>query len=384
MKWGKMAASPFAFFRGAAPLMAKDLALLPTTGLLVQMCGDAHVENLGAYAAPDGEVVFDLNDFDESMPGPWEWDVKRLATSLILAGEDAGSPNGDCENAVRAFAESYRSAMTDFAQMKAVELAKWKVGRRTRNSAVKAIFEQAEKETPEATLKKLTVSFGKSSRRFHDKPPKLQHVSETVARAVLRSLAEYRQTLNPGCQQIFDAYRPMDVAFKVVGTGSIGTRDYVVYLVGLNPDDVLFLQVKEALPSCYSPYLKNFTRGGHQGKRVAEGQQRMQTFTDPFVGWTSLAGGEYLVRQLSDHKACVEKKGLQGNALIEYAQVCGEVLAKGHARTGDAAAISGYCGNGPKLDKGIVNFASAYAEQTRRDYGQLLNAIKSGRVKARK
>jgi uncharacterized protein (DUF2252 family) len=382
IKWARMNASPFGFFRGAAALMAGDLATMLTTGLGVQLCGDAHVKNLGAYAAPDGHLVFDLNDFDETIPGPWEWDVKRLATSLVVAGSEAGGGKRDGATAVRAFVESYRESMDRFSWMKVIELAKWEVRRHTASGPVRAVLQKAERATPEVTLKKLTVRSRGNERRFHDRPPLLYHVPRETAEAVIASLVPYRQTLGIDRQQALDGYRPVDVAFKVVGTGSVGTRDYVVLLLGERPDDALFLQVKEELPSCYARYLRGAPAFPNQGRRVAEGQYRLQTITDPFVGWTSIGGSDYLVRQLADHKAVVDPAELKGAALIEYGLVCGETLAKAHARTGDAAAIAGYCGGSTKLDKAIARFALAYAEQTESDHAALRAAIKSGKLKA--
>jgi uncharacterized protein (DUF2252 family) len=384
IKWGRMDESPFCFLRGSAPLMAADLAAMPRTGLRVQLCGDAHIMNLGAYAAPDGHLVFDLNDFDETIPGPWEWDVKRLATSLILAGRDAGDRQSDCLAAVRTFVASYRNALDRFSKMKVMELAAWEVRRQTQSGPVRAILQKAERATPAATLQKLTIPSSQHVPRFHDKWPLLRHVERKTAAAVLSSLTSYRATLGADHQQVLDAYRPVDVAFKIVGTGSIGTRNYLVVLVGHRPDDVLFLQVKEELSSCYAQYLQDVPPFPHQGRRVAEGQHRLQTYTDPFVGWTTIAGSDYLVRQLADHKAAVNLKELKQAALSEYALVCGEVLAKAHARTGDSAAIAGYCGSSIRLDKAIARFSLAYADQTEADHAALHKAIKQGTLKAAK
>lgn len=382
IKMGRMAASPFNFFRGAAPLMAADLATLPTTGLQVQICGDAHARNLGAFAAPDGHLVFDLNDFDETVPGPWEWDLKRLATSLVLAGSEAGGNHDNCHDAVLALVGSYREAMDKFSAMTMIALARYEVRRHSQVGLVRAVLGKAERATPKHTLEKLTVAAKGGLRRFADRPPLLHRVSGDVAKSVLAALGPYRETLPPERRQVLDAYHPVDVAFKVVGTGSVGTRDYVVLCFGNGPDDPLFIQVKEEPPPCYTACLSNLPPFPHQGRRVVEGQQRMQTVCDPFLGWTSIDGRHYLVRQLADHKASVEPADLKGDALKEYGVVCGEILAKGHARTGDAAEISGYCGTADKLDKAIAKFALAYAEQTARDHETLSKAIKSGKVKA--
>jgi uncharacterized protein (DUF2252 family) len=382
IRMGRMVASLFGFFRGAADIMAADLAPWPTSGLQVQSCGDAHVRNLGAFAAPDGHLVFDLNDFDETIRGPWEWDLKRLATSILLAGREAGEKERDCYDAILALVSSYRGAMIRFLEMTALDLVKYEARRHSQVALVRAVLAKAERATPQHTLEKLTVATRGGWRRFAQQPPLLKHVPDEVAESVLAALAPYRETLGPDHQQVLDAYQPFDVAFKVVGTGSVGVRDYVVLCFGNGPEDPLFLQVKEEGASCYVPYLREVPPFSHQGRRVAEGQHRMQTLSDPFLGWTSIDGRDYLVRQLCDHKASIDPMDLKGEALNEYGLVCGEILAKGHARTGDAAAIAGYCGGNDKLDKAIAQFAVAYAEQTSRDHEALEKAIKAGAVKA--
>ncbi len=384
IKWARMAASPFGFFRGAAPLMAMDLAGHPVTGLTVQLCGDAHVRNLGAYAAPDGHLVFDLNDFDETLAGaPWEWDVKRLATSLILANREAGGQDPAGTVAVREFARCYRESLRRFATMHVLDLMTYEVHRYPKRSGVQEILQKAERATPAKNLAKLTVPGPNGEPRFHDQPPLLSHVEDEKAHGVIASLGTYRDTLGLDRRQALDAYRPVDVTFKVVGTGSVGTRDYVVLLLGNGPDDALFLQVKEELPSAWAPTLpQKLDAGMHQGRRVAEGQHRCQTATDPFVGWTTIDGHDYLVRQLSDHKASLDPAELEGEVLIEYAQVCGETLAKAHARTGDAAALAGYCGKTANLERALADFALAYAAQTTQDHAALVAAIQTHQLTA--
>jgi uncharacterized protein (DUF2252 family) len=379
MKMGLMSVSPFAFFRGTAPLMAKDLAGGPATGLMVQLCGDAHVKNLGAYAGPDGTLVFDINDFDETITGPWEWDLKRLAASIVLAGRDAGER--DCSPAVQELVRHYRESLDFFSQMKVLELAKYEIRGDSRNAVVREVLQKAERVTPARNLKKLAEPVKGGWPRFHDKMPTLRHVPEETMASVFEALKPYRETVTAGRQLILDAYHPVDVAFKVVGTGSVGTRDYVILLFGSSLEDPMFLQVKEEMQSCYAPYLKHAPRFANEGQRVAQGQQRMQTVTDPFLGWTTLAGHHYLVRQLADHKAAIDPGELKGGILIEYAVVCGRMLAKAHARTGDAAALYGYCGDSAKLDKAIGQFALAYADQTTEDYEVFLKAIKGGAIK---
>jgi len=378
-KYRRMRMSPFAFFRGAAVLMASDLSTLPVTGLAVQLCGDAHVHNLGAYAAPDGQLVFDINDFDETTPGPWEWDMKRLATSLILAGGECGQSGARCEEGVRAMVASYRAHLRAFALMPFATLARHLVARRHDERVLDDIFEAAQRVTPERNLQKLTAKT-RGGFRFHDRKPDLQHVPSRTATAVVRALKGYAGTLSPSRRRTFERYRPADVTFKLVGTGSVGTRDYVVLLFGNDANDPLFIQMKQELPSCYAPYLPSPARRvAHQGRRVAEGQQMMQTASDPFIGYTRFGGHDYLVRQLADHKAGLGPTELNGRALLAYARLCGEVLAKGHARTTDAAVLAGYVGGSAKLDTAIAAFAVAYAEQTKRDFRSFVRALRERR-----
>ena len=371
--------SPFAFFRGAAVLMASDLATLPSSGLTVQLCGDAHVHNLGAYAAPDGRLVFDINDFDETTPGPWEWDLKRLATSLVLAASECGQSAAGCEDGVRAMVASYRQHLREFALMPFATLARHLITRGGEGRVLDAILEAARRATPDRNLKKLTVQT-RGRYRFHDKRPVLEHVPSRTATNVVKALKDYASTLNAGRRRTFERYRPADVAFKLVGTGSIGTRDYVVLLFGNDANDPLFMQVKQELPSCYESYLPARPRVFHQGRRVAEGQQMVQTASDPFLGYTRFGGHDYLVRQLADHKAGLAPTELKGAPLFAYARLCGEVLAKGHARTTDAAVLAGYVGGTAKLDTAIAAFAVAYADQTRTDYRLFVRSLRGGRI----
>jgi uncharacterized protein (DUF2252 family) len=384
IKYGRMAASPFGFFRGAAAVMAADLAGLPTTGIHVQMCGDAHLRNLGAYAAPDGHLVFDINDFDESLHGPWEWDLKRLSTSAVLAGREAGEPDRVCGEAVELLVRSYRESLAEFARMPAIRLFRYEIGSMPRRNPVGVALHKAQRETPELTLEKLTVVAKGGGRAFANRPPLLEPVSPGNRRKVLAALARYRLTLSEDRQLVLAAYRPVDVAFKAVGVGSLGTRDFVVLCSGSAPKDVLFLQVKEEPPSCYAPYIASSADPAHQGHRVARAQHRMQTISDPFLGWTAIDDRDYLVRQLSDHKATIAPGELAGRSLAEYVSVCGHLLAKAHARTGDPAVLSGYCGAANKLDVALRRFAMAYADQTSADHQRLLRALRRGELKARK
>src|SRR5262245_15497142 len=269
IKHGRMAVSPFTFFRGAVPVMAADLGTLPMTGLAVQICGDAHVRNLGAFAAPDGHLVFDINDFDETTRAPWEWDLKRLATSFVLAGREAGVRDRACLDAVGALAWSYSSGLRRFAEMPLLELLRYEIRRHTESGPVHVALHKAERVTPQDVLAKLTVRGRGGVRRFASRPPALVRVSSSIARQVRHGLVRYRTSLSPERQLILDAYRPVDVAFKVVGTGSVGSRDYAVLAFGGGPHDPLVLQVKEEFRSAWAPYVGD--DGTHAGWRVATG-----------------------------------------------------------------------------------------------------------------
>jgi uncharacterized protein (DUF2252 family) len=384
IKWGRMAATPFGFFRGAVPLMAQDLSKLAVTDLHCQICGDAHVRNFGAYAATGGRLVFDINDFDETINGPWEWDVKRMAASLVLGGREAGNSDEDCRAAVRAFVRAYRSTLAQLAKMPIIEIARFEVNRHLRVKPIVGTLHKAQRATPLENLKKMTTKGKHGMHLFREQKPLLSRLRTRIRRQVLAALREYRNTLACQHQHFFDQYRPVDVAFKVVGTGSVGLRDYVVLLFGVHNDDPLFLQIKEEPPSAYAHYFPKQYKHENQGQRVVEGQKRMQSHSDLFLGWARIEGRDYLVRQLRDHKATVDSKDLKGKGLLDYANVCGELLAKGHARSGDPCALSGYCGNSTKLDRAIAKFAFAYAAQTESDYDKFCSAIRRGRVHAQK
>jgi uncharacterized protein (DUF2252 family) len=383
VKYARMALSPFAFVRGAAGIMAADLAGLPHTGYAVQICGDAHVRNLGAYSAADGKIVFDVNDFDETCRAPWEWDLRRLATSLVLTGRESGNTERIVGDAVRAMVATWRTTMAEIAGLPAVELARYCVHRYAPEGVVGRVLAKAERATATGAVAQLTAPGADGRPRFVEKLPKLRRISEAEAARVLAALAPYRDTLGPARQQVLDCYLPYDVAFKVVGTGSIGTRDYVVLCAGNGPEDPLVLQVKQAVPSVYAPFVGGDPRiATHHGRRVAEGQHRLQTWVDPFLGWTSFDGQDYLVRQLADHKASIEPGELRRDALIEYAEVCGEVFAKAHARTGDAAILYGYAGEAEKLDRALAALAITAADQATADWELFLDAIKRGELVA--
>jgi uncharacterized protein (DUF2252 family) len=376
IKYDRMAASPFGFFRGAVPIMACDLSLGPNTSIHTQLCGDAHVRNLGAFAAPDGRLVFDINDFDETIRGPFEWDVKRLATSLLLAGREAGAKPGLCRDATRVFLKSYRTAIHTFAQMPVLELAHYQVHRLHTVEPISDILSLAERATPLHNLEALTVPASKKTapRIFKTIDPILTRVHGNLARAVLDSLTPYAETLQPERRHFLAQYTPLDVAFKIVGTGSVGLRDYCIYMQGNGAKDPLFLQIKEEPLSAYAPYLGDVPAESHQGRRVVEGQRAMQFQSDPFLGYTTIEGRDFLVRQLNDHKAAVEMGELKSASLLEYASVCGETLARGHARSADPGMIAGYIGTSARFDSAIARFAAAYATQSERDWQTLLHS----------
>jgi uncharacterized protein (DUF2252 family) len=388
IKYERMLASPFGFFRGAVPVMAADLAAMPNTGIHSQICGDAHVRNLGAYAAPDGRLIFDINDFDETCVAPFEWDLKRMAVSLVLAGREQRHKAASCASAVHALAASYRKLAVALARMPVLEVARHQVHRLERVTPASDALHKAERETPLNALDRLTAQVqsknraknnGSAStrRRFKHDPPLQTQLPPAQARAVLAGLALYRESLLPERRHFLDQYRPLDAAFKVVGTGSVGLRDYLIYLEGNGPGDPLFLQLKEEPGSAYAPYLPLVHAAAHHGRAVAEGQRAMQLQSDPMLGWTTIAHREYLVRQLNDHKASIDLEALAGSGLEEYAVLCGELLARGHARSGDVQRITGYLGAGAgqdKFDQALAVFAAAYAEQTEQDWQALARA----------
>ncbi|HXY07237.1 MAG TPA: DUF2252 domain-containing protein [Terriglobales bacterium] len=382
-KAARMAVSPFGFYRGAVPVMACDLSTLPNTGIYAQLCGDAHVHNLGAFEGQDGRLIFDINDFDESLRGPWEWDVKRMAGSLVLAGRESSNSEKECKIATLAFVESYREAMRQFSKMPVVDLARYQVFRHLDVSPVHNVLRKAERATPAHNLEQL-AEHRNGKWRFRDNKPLRFHVPPATVKLVVSGLLNYIDTLLPERQHWFTRYRVEDVAFRVVGTGSIGVRDYIVLMFGTVKNDPLFVQIKEEGLSAYTRYLPKAEVFPNQGQRVALGQRSMQVQSDIFLGWTSIAGRDYLVRQLRDHKAGIEDGDLKGEGLVQYAQVCGELLAKGHARTGDPYAIAGYIGNSDKFDKAIAGFGVAYADQNTKDFEEFIRAIQTGRIQAAK
>jgi uncharacterized protein (DUF2252 family) len=336
---------------------------------------------LGAFAAPDGRLVFDINDFDETIRGPFEWDLKRMAASLVLAGRGSGHKEAYARQAVEKFVARYSAQMRAFARMPLLEASRYQVHRLGQVEPVLDALLKAERATALHTLEQLTELVpGKpdASRRFKELKPTLTRVTGRQAAAVLAALGPYRQMLEPQRQHLLSLYRPVDVAFKIVGTGSVGLRDYCVYLEGNGPADPLFLQIKEEPASAYTPYLPDAEPPHHNGQRVAEGQKAMQVQSDPFLGWTHFAGRDYLVRQLNDHKGSIELEDLSGGALEAYAEVCGELLARGHARSGDPLILAGYIGSGDGFAEALAKFGAAYADQTEKDWNELKRSGKTG------
>jgi uncharacterized protein (DUF2252 family) len=396
IKHQRMVASPFGFFRGAVPIMAADLACHPNTGILTQICGDAHVANLGAFAGPvatstsasDAPLVFDINDFDETIHGPFEYDLKRLTTSILLAGREAGVKRSARREAVERFLRQYRHRMHDFASMPILDLARFQIHRLAHIDPMPEILAQAERSTPCRNLEKLTEPVSKSpskksepdtTLRFRSEPPLLTRITGQQRDLVLASLTAYARTLQPERRHFLAQYTPIDVAFKVVGTGSIGLRDFCIYfegasLAGTPNHDPLFLQIKEEPASAYARWLpSNADTHTHQGHRVMDGQRAMQLTSDPFLGYTTIPDEEnvprdYLVRQLNDHKASLDLTTLTADSLIGYADLCGELFARGHARAGDPVTISSYIGDSDRFDKAILHFARAYADKTEKDW----------------
>ncbi len=379
-KYKLMTESPFGYFRGAVPVMAADLSVLPNAGIVCQLCGDAHVRNLGAYAAPDGRLVFDINDFDETIRGPFEWDLKRMAASLTLAGRASGHKEASSHQAVERFVARYAAQVGAFSKMPLLDLAHYQVHRLSQVAPIRQALMKAERATPTHTLEELTVPVAgqpSAPRHFREVKPILTRVTGKQAAAVLASLGPYREMLEPQRQHLLSFYRPVDVAFKVVGTGSVGLRDYCVYFEGNGPGDPLFLQIKEEPASGYTPYLPDARPPHHNGQRTAEGQKAMQAQSDPFLGWTRFDGRDYLVRQLNDHKGSIDLNDLAGPGLEAYAEVCGELLARGHARSGDPLILAGYIGSGDGFAEALAKFGSAYADQTEKDWKELCRSVKS-------
>lgn len=377
IRWARMAQSPFYFYRGNAALMAYDLKPWPVAGLEAQLCGDAHLLNFGAYAKPDGGLVFDLNDFDETCRGPFEWDLKRFAASLVLAGREAGHGDPSCLDAVKAAARAYREALGRFAGMKVLDLAREELGPHNDGDHLEPVFEKARRDTPERLRTKGIEADGDSF-RFRTKGPFLRPLTDAEAAPFRAAFPDLRASLGPARQQVLDAYAPVCFGRRVSGCGSLGVTDVLALCFGNGPEDPLFLEFKAQHGSVWRPS----PEGTHEGRRAAEGQHRMQTWADPFLGWCRAGGQDFLVKQWSDHKASQDVEDLGGPALEAYAGLCATVLAKAHARSGDPARLAGYCGDGEALDEALAAFARTYADQATSDWEGFKGATASGRLPA--
>jgi uncharacterized protein (DUF2252 family) len=403
IRHGRMMASPFAFFRGAAYLMASDLAGTPRSGMRAQLCGDAHLSNFGGFGSPERDFLFDLNDFDETLPGPWEWDVKRLAASFAVAGGHRGLPRKRCRELAQISVQAYRQTMLKLAGMSERDVWYSKVNASEVDQAVGSqgthrqvkrlhkLVAKAYRKDSSRAFEKLTADVDGTPRIIADHPlivpiedllpdTEVQQV-ETWTRGFIKT---YRSTLQNHHRQLFDRYEYAHLARKVVGVGSVGTRAWVVLFVGSDQNDPLFLQCKEAEPSVLEPFAGR-SEYGNMGRRVVEGQRVMQAASDIFLGWLRAPGldgkvRDYYVRQLWDSKGSADPERILLSSFDVYARLCGEVLARAHARSGDRTAIASYLGRGDTFDRSIADFSAGYADQNERDYEAFARAVKSGRL----
>jgi uncharacterized protein (DUF2252 family) len=398
-----MLVSPLAFYRGSANLMAADLAGMTRTGLHVQLCGDAHLSNFGYYAAPDRQIVFDINDFDETLPGPFEWDLKRLVASFAVAGRDLGFDDSERQKINLAVGRAYREAMTDFASRREMETwyARTVVDQgffeQFRSQVGDKIVARAEKNVEKARNRDHLRAFSKLTEvvdgrtRFVSDPPLIVPLAELAIgdqavdtpRDVIRS---YRESIDRNRRRLFDRFHYVDLARKAVGVGSVGTRCWVALFLGRDIDDPLVLQVKESQPSVLEPFLGRSEFRNH-GHRVVDGQQLMQATSDPLLGWIRVNDAEgikrdFYVRQLWDAKGSAMIDVMEPKTMSIYARVCARTLARAHARSGDAIAIANYLGTNGTADDAFASFAELYADQNERDYGALKTAAESGRIEA--
>jgi uncharacterized protein (DUF2252 family) len=406
IRYGRMLESPFSFYRGAAAIMAADLATTPISGIRTQLVGDAHLSNFGAFAAPNRSLVFDANDFDETLPGPWEWDLKRLVASYAIAGRDRGLDAKERQQATKAAARGYREAMRTFATMRATDLwylrldldeliGRWlsQISHKRRNAVKRAAAKARTKDSLKAFAKLTHLVDGQP--QFRSDPPILVPVRELLAAddqrdlesELRRLLRDYRRSLAPHRRRLLDRYRPVDFARKVVGVGSVGTRAWVVLLLGPGENDPLFLQVKEANPSVLQPYV-GAPRPRTEGRRVVEGQQLMQAAGDILLGHLRVKQGldgqtrDFYVRQLWDSKGSAELELMDPASLRVHAEICGWTLARAHARAGQPTAIAAYAGSGDRLDQALADFAETYADQNQRDHSALADAADTGTITA--
>jgi uncharacterized protein (DUF2252 family) len=389
LRVGRMTASPYGFLRGAANVMAEDAARLPSTGITPVICGDAHLGNFGLYASPEQNLVIDLNDFDEAHPGAWEWDLRRLTTSIWVAGRQNGASEQQCESAVLRCVAGYRAEVGDLASMPLLarsyqrldvdRLRQSTTGRSLRAEITRAAA-QARRRTSDRALPKLT-SQRDGKRRIVEDSPLVTRVSDAHREELALGLDDYLGTLAPHWRRALGGYTLIDIAHKVVGVGSVGLRAYVALLQGSSPDDVVFLQLKQARRSVLARHVHGESAWhAHQGQRVVEYQQALQTVSDPLLGWTTVGQYQYYVRQFRNMKGSVAVDSIDAAALADYAAVLGHLLAKGHARTSGASMIVGYAGSSGRLDIALARFARLYADQTEADHAALVKAADRGIV----
>jgi uncharacterized protein (DUF2252 family) len=404
IRYGRMLVSPFTFFRGAAAIMAADLAAGPRTGLHTQLCGDAHLSNFGAFAAPDRRLVFGVNDFDETLPGPFEWDLKRLVASFAVAGRDRGFDQAQRRGIALEVTRSYRQGMRSLAAMRTLDLWYSRIDvdqlvemiRRQGNAKQAATVERSvakarAKDTMRAFDKLTAIVDGR--RRIVGDPPLIVPIEDVAGEQAARIhefahqvMRRYRRTLTGDRRRLLERFRYAHAARKVVGVGSVGTRAWIVLLLGHDDDDPLFLQLKEAEASVLEPFLGRSEYSRH-GQRVVEGQRLMQAASDIMLGWDRIEGvdgveRDFYVRQLWDQKGSVDVDSLAPPGMLVYARLCGQTLARAHARSGDSVAIASYVGTGGALDQALADFAEVYADRNEADYAALKAAVKDGRVTA--
>jgi uncharacterized protein (DUF2252 family) len=405
VRYGRMLVSPFTFYRGAAEIMAGDLAATPRSGLTVQCCGDAHLSNFGVFASPERRLIFDLNDFDETLPGPWEWDVKRLAVSMLIGAINNGYEVADQERIVLASVEAYRNAMHEFAAMNNLDIwySRMEIDDAIRElgSKVKGkIAKRTDKTLAKARTRDSVMAFSKLTEEVDgrvqivDQSPLIVPIGkladserDELFEGLHELLRGYRDTLELDRRTLLEQFELADVARKVVGVGSVGTRAWIALMLGRDGKDPLFLQIKEAEASVLEGFLGASEFSNH-GERVVVGQRLLQGASDIMLGWFHIDSGfdgqarDFYVRQLKDWKGSAEIEEMVPKGLRLYGELCGWTLARAHARSGDPIAIAAYLGNKSSFDRAILAFSSAYAEQNQRDYDELQAAVKSGRIVA--
>lgn len=399
LRIGRMATSPFTFYRGAAGLMAADLAGGPDSGLTAQLCGDAHPANFGLYGTARGEIIMDINDFDETVPGPWEWDLERLAAGLVLAGREAGADEDECRTAARDAARSYRLAVAELAAMPFMTswcaLPDESVLARAKADDLLDDFKKAAKKARKNTSAKVVAKWtehlddhqtGIRKHRFVSDPPILTAVDERVADAVIGGLERYADTLPESRRNLLARFAVSDVAFRIVGTGSVGLRSYLALLHG-NDGEALVLQVKQAAAAALAPFLPT-PAVRHEGERIVRGARLVQSESDLLLGWTSIApGGDgaelpFIVRQFRNMKGSIDPAELPADDLDDYGRLAGALLARAHSRSLDPRVLSGYLDGDERFDDAVAAFAVRYADRTEADHTELTQAVRAGRIEA--